>query len=109
MKDIYYGGQAVIEGVMMKSPTHYAVALHYDKYTDEAPRVVAKGKDKYAQKIKEVAKEHDVYMYENVPLARALFNEVEINEVIPNTMYALVISAYKLAMQYKEKQKAMAS
>lgn len=95
--------------VIITNPTHYAVALHYDKFTDDAPRVTAKGKDKFAQQIKEVAKENNVYMYENVPLARALYNDVELNDIIPNPMYALVINAYKLAMQYKEKQKAMAS
>jgi flagellar biosynthetic protein FlhB len=90
--------------VVITNPTHYAVALHYDRYTDEAPRVTAKGKDKFAQKIKEIAKENNVYMYENVMLARTLYNEVDINDVIPRTMYALVINAYKIAMQHKEKQ-----
>lgn len=88
--------------VVITNPTHYAVALHYDRYIDEAPRVTAKGKDKFAQKIKEIAKENDVYMYENVALARMLYNEVDVNDVIPSTMYGLVINAYKLAMQHKQ-------
>ena len=89
--------------VVITNPTHYAVALHYDKYTDDAPRVTAKGKDQFAQRIKQAAKEHGIYTHENVPLARALFNEVEVNDIIPRPMYGLVVNAYKLAMEHKER------
>ncbi|HOJ63107.1 MAG TPA: EscU/YscU/HrcU family type III secretion system export apparatus switch protein [Spirochaetota bacterium] len=91
--------------VVVTNPTHYAVALRYNPSLENAPRVVAKGKDKFAQKIKEVARENDIYMYENVMLARTLYNEVELNEIIPVEMYGLVITAYKFAIQYKESRK----
>lgn len=91
--------------VVVTNPTHYAVALRYNPALENAPRVVAKGKDKLAQKIKEIAKENDIFMYENVILARTLYNEVELNEIIPVEMYALVINAYKFAIQYKESKK----
>jgi flagellar biosynthetic protein FlhB len=89
--------------VVITNPTHYAVALHYDKYTDDAPRVIAKGQEQFAQRIKQVAKEHGIYTHENVPLARALYNEVEVNDIIPRPMYGLVVNAYKLAMEHKER------
>lgn len=91
--------------VVITNPTHYAVALHYDKYTDEAPRVTAKGIDAFALKIKQIAIENDVFVYENPPLARTLYEEVEVNDVIPRAMYGLVVTAYKLALEYKEKNK----
>jgi flagellar biosynthesis protein FlhB len=98
-------GEVPKADVVVTNPTHYAVALQFDKNIDEAPRVTAKGKDKFAQRIKEVARENDVFMYENVGLARSLYSEVEVNEVIPRVMYSLVINAYKLAMEYNEKKR----
>lgn len=91
--------------VVITNPTHYAVALHYDKFTDDAPRVTAKGKDSFALKIKETAIKNDVYVYENPPLARALYTDVEVNDIIPRAMYGLVVNAYKLALEYKEKNR----
>ncbi len=91
--------------VVVTNPTHYAVALRYNAALENAPRVIAKGKDKLAQKIKEIAKENDIFMYENVMLARTLYNEVELNDIIPVEMYGLVINAYKFAIQYKESKK----
>ena len=88
--------------VVITNPTHYAVCLHYDKNIDEAPRVTAKGKDRFAQSIKAEAKKYNIFMYENVMLARTLYNEVEVNDVIPRAMYGLVINAYKLAMEHKK-------
>jgi len=91
--------------VVITNPIHYAVALHYDKFTDEAPRVKAKGKDSFALKIKKTAIDNGIFVYENPPLARVLFHEVEVNDIIPRPMYGLVVNAYKLAMEYKEKKK----
>lgn len=93
--------------VVITNPTHFAVALYYDKYIDDAPRVKAKGKDRFAQKIKEIAKINNIFMYENIDLARKLYDEVEVNQVIPRTMYSLVIIAYKLAMEHKERKVAV--
>ena len=76
--------------VVITNPTHYSIALKYDPDEMEAPLCVAKGVDEVALRIREVAKEHDVLLYENVPLARALFDTVEIDETIPATHYKAV-------------------
>jgi flagellar biosynthetic protein FlhB len=66
------------------------VALKYDTLTMDAPRVVAKGKDLVAQRIKEIAAEHHVPIVENVPLAQALFKGVAIGREIPGYLYQAV-------------------
>jgi flagellar biosynthetic protein FlhB len=81
--------------VVVTNPTHYAVALRYRRteeggHADRAPVVVAKGVDHLARRIKEVAGAADVVLYEDVPLARALYAEVEIGQAIPESLYAAV-------------------
>jgi flagellar biosynthesis protein FlhB len=66
------------------------VALKYDRETMAAPVVVAKGMDLIAQRIKQIAAENDVPLVENVPLARALHKQVEIDDTIPEELYAAV-------------------
>lgn len=81
--------------VVITNPTHYAVAIQYDKTVMQGPMVVAKGVDNLAQRIKEIARENDVQIVENRPLARALYAEVEIGDIIPETYYqalALILS-----------------
>ncbi|MCQ2914297.1 MAG: flagellar biosynthesis protein FlhB [Alphaproteobacteria bacterium] len=75
--------------VVVTNPTHFAVAIKYDPDVLEyaVPRCVAKGQDFIAQRIKEIAKEHDVPMVENVPLARALYKVAEIDQPIPNEYF----------------------
>ncbi|MEP4377572.1 MAG: flagellar biosynthesis protein FlhB [Alphaproteobacteria bacterium] len=68
--------------VVITNPTHYAVALSYDQEMMAAPKVVAKGVDAVAFRIRETAEEHDVPVFENPPLARGLFASVEIDEFI---------------------------
>jgi len=89
--------------VVITNPTHYAVALRYDRSTDQsegrAPRVVAKGIDHVAQRIKAVAREANVVCYEDVPLARALHAQVEIGDEIPEAIYQAVASV--LAYVYR--------
>jgi len=75
--------------VVVTNPTHFAVALKYDEVEMEAPTVVAKGADFVAQKIRELAREHDVPIVENPPLARALF-QAEVDQVIPGDTYRAV-------------------
>jgi flagellar biosynthetic protein FlhB len=87
--------------VVITNPTHYAVALKYDSVVDEAPRVIAKGKDTFAQQIKKTASDAGIFLYENVPLAQMLYKEVEAGDIIPRTMYGLVIQAYKMAYDKK--------
>src|SRR3546814_1513093 len=66
--------------VVITNPTHYAVALKYDQSTMEAPRVVAKGVDNVALRIRAVAEEHGVAIVENPPVARALHASVELDQ-----------------------------
>ncbi len=76
--------------VVITNPTHFAIALVYDRATMRAPRCVAKGQDRVAQRIREVAAEHGVPVVENKPLARELFKRVEIDQDIPPEHYRAV-------------------
>ena len=76
--------------VVVTNPTHVAVALAYELNTAGAPRVVAKGSDLVAARIREVARAHDVPIVENPPLARALYATVEIDQEIPTEHYKAV-------------------
>lgn len=76
--------------VVLTNPTHFAVALKYDRKRSKAPIVVAKGADRIAEKIKELAKKHRVPVVENKPLARSLYKYVEIGREIPENLYRAV-------------------
>ncbi len=89
--------------VVITNPTHLAVALKYDKEKSEAPIVIAKGADFLAAKIREVAKEHDITIVENKPLARMLYTNVEVGGEIPSELYQMV--AEVLAYVYRIKNK----
>ncbi len=85
--------------VVITNPTHYAVAIRYDPTEAPAPVVLAKGADYIAQKIKEIAKENNVEIVENKPLARMLYANVDIGQEVPPELYQAV--AEVLAMVYK--------
>ncbi|MGN1400541.1 MAG: flagellar biosynthesis protein FlhB [Bacillus sp. (in: firmicutes)] len=87
--------------VVITNPTHYAIALRYDESKADAPVVVAKGVDFIAQKIKLIAKENEVMTIENRPLARALYDQVQIEQMIPEEFFKAV--AEILAYVYKTK------
>jgi flagellar biosynthetic protein FlhB len=89
--------------VIVTNPTHYAVALEYKPDTMSAPRVVAKGRDLIAERIKALGREHDIPTVENVPLARALYRMVDIDQDIPMELYKAV--AEVLAYVYKIRQR----
>ncbi len=96
--------QAVPEAdVVITNPTHFAVALKYEPDSGKAPVVVAKGEDYLAQKIKEKAKEFDVEIVENKPLARMLYYNVDLDAEIPQELYQAV--AEVLAFVWKLKHK----
>ncbi len=76
--------------VVVVNPTHYAVAIKYDKAEAPAPKVVAKGIDFMAFKIREIAKHNNVPIVENPPLARALYKLVKIDAMIPAELYVTV-------------------
>jgi flagellar biosynthesis protein FlhB len=88
--------------VVVTNPTHYAVALEYRETGMRAPRVVAKGAGVIAQRIREIAAEHDVPRLEAPPLARALFRHAEIGDEIPAALYTVV--AQVLAYVYRVQQ-----
>lgn len=90
--------------VIITNPTHLAIAIKYDEGVSEAPKIVAKGADLIALKIKEVAKENDIPIMENKPLARLIYDQVEIDEEIPQEMFQAV--AEILAVVYKLKKKS---
>jgi flagellar biosynthetic protein FlhB len=85
--------------VIVTNPTHYAVALEYEPDTMAAPRVVAKGAGWLAKKIKALGREYDIPTVENVPLARALYKDVELEQTIPMELYKAV--AEVLAYVYR--------
>ena len=89
--------------VVITNPTHYAVAIMYDKEVADAPVVIAKGVDYLAQKIKEEAREHNVEIVENKPLARSLYANVEIGNPVPPELYVAV--AEVLAAVYRAQGK----
>jgi len=89
--------------VVITNPTHYAVAIRYDITKAPSPVVVAKGEGPLAARIKEIAKENDVEIVENKPLARMLYLNVDIDEQIPQELYQAV--AEVLAYVYKLKGK----
>jgi flagellar biosynthesis protein FlhB len=76
--------------VIITNPTHFSVALRYDRKRDAAPTVVAKGVDEVAMHIRELAKEHGVPLMEDPPLARALFRTVKVGQTVPEKFYQAV-------------------
>ena len=76
--------------VVIRNPTHFAVALRYKPEEDYAPIVLAKGQDNIAMRIVEIAEENKIAVIENVPLARALYAEAELDQFIPPSLYEAV-------------------
>ena len=85
--------------VVVKNPTHFAVALRYERAGMGAPRVVAKGRNRSAGRILEIAREHEVPIVENPPLARVLYRTAAVGREIPETLYQAV--AEVLAYVYR--------
>ncbi len=87
--------------VVITNPTHYAVALKYKMEEMQAPRLVAKGVDNLAFRIREVAEEHDIPIVENPPLARTLYAAVELEEEIPTEHYHAVAEVIGYVMRMR--------
>lgn len=87
--------------VIITNPTHFSIALKYDPNEMEAPMCLAKGVDEVALRIREVAKEHDILIYEDVPLARSLYEVVEIDETIPVEQYKAVAEVISYVFKVK--------
>ena len=92
--------------VIITNPTHLSIAIKYERNMDSAPIVVAKGADILAMKIREIAKENDIPIIENKPLARMIYKEVEVDEEVPRDMYEAVaqvlVAVYKIKNRYKK-------
>ena len=88
--------------VVITNPTHLAVAIKYEPEVHRAPVVLAKGEDYLAQKIREAARENNIEIVENKPLARMLYANVDIGSEIPPELYQAV--AEILAMVYNTRQ-----
>jgi flagellar biosynthesis protein FlhB len=87
--------------VVVTNPTHYAVALEYKMDRMPAPKLVAKGVDHIAKRIREIAEENDVAVVENPPLARALFAAVELDEEVPPEHYKAVAEVIGYVMRLR--------
>ena len=92
--------------VIITNPTHYAVALSYVDEEMAAPRLVAKGRDLIARRIREIAQAHDVPIVENPPLARALEADVEIDQEIPPHFYKAVAEVIGYVMGLRRRRRA---
>lgn len=90
--------------VVITNPTHLACAIKYDRETQKAPILIAKGADFLAQRIKEVARENFIPIVENKPLARMLYHNVELEEEIPEELYQMTaeVLAYVYSLEGKE-------
>ncbi len=91
--------------VVITNPTHYSVALKYNPDEDEAPMLVAKGVNEVALRIREVARENGVMILPNPPLARVLFDSVEIDEAVPPQHYKAVAEIISYVFRLKGKLK----
>ncbi len=94
--------------VVITNPTHFAIALRYDATQGSAPLVVAKGADLMAARIRELARENDVPIVENPPLARALFKQVDIGREIPGELYEAVAEVLAFVYQINQRRRERA-
>jgi flagellar biosynthetic protein FlhB len=92
--------------VVITNPTHFSIALKYNPEEMAAPIVVAKGVDDLALRIREAAKEHDVTIVQNPPLARILFDTVDIDQAIPAEHYKAVAEVISYVFRLKGKLKS---
>jgi flagellar biosynthetic protein FlhB len=89
--------------VIVTNPTHFAVALKYEMNSAGAPRLVAKGADLVAARIREVAREHGIPIVENPPVARALYATVELDQEVPPEHYKAVAEIISYVFRLKGK------
>jgi flagellar biosynthetic protein FlhB len=90
--------------VVITNPTHYAVALKYDNKINSAPKIVAKGIDFLALRIKDIAKENNVPIIENPALARSLYDQIEIDREIPSEFYKAMAEVFSYVYELKRKR-----
>lgn len=96
--------QVAKSDVVITNPTHYAVALYFDStIAGNAPQVMAKGTDELALRIKTIAKDNDVPIVENRPLARALYSQVEVGDIIPENFFTAIATIYSHLGKFNKK------
>jgi flagellar biosynthetic protein FlhB len=93
--------------VIVTNPTHLSIVIRYNNDVMVAPQVIGKGQDHLALRIREIAKEHDIPIVENVPLARALYKTVKVGEGVPRGLYKAVAEILAFVYKVKKKKKAL--
>jgi flagellar biosynthetic protein FlhB len=93
--------------VIITNPTHISIVVKYNNLTMVAPQIIGKGQDHLAMKIREIAKENNVPIIENVPLARALYKTVKVGEGVPRSLYKAVAEILAFVYKVKRKKKAI--
>ncbi len=95
--------------VIVTNPTHISVAVKYDPETMVSPTVIAKGADHLALRIRVIAKEHNIPIVENVPLARSMYKSVKVGQNVPRTLYKAVAEILAFVYKLRRKQKALST
>lgn len=95
--------QVAKSDVVITNPTHFAVALLYDSVKSDAPEVMAKGMDAVALRIRSIAAENNVPVIENRPLARSLYAETEVGDIIPATYFTVIAAIYSQLGTFNKK------
>lgn len=91
--------------LVIANPTHYSIALRYVREEDSAPMVLAKGQDLVALKIREIAKEHNIPIFEDVALARSMYKQVSVDSVIPSQFYQAVAELVRIVYSKKPERR----
>ena len=91
--------------VVITNPTHYAIAMKYDNQVDSAPKIVAKGIDFIALKIKDIARDNDIPIIENPALARSIYTQIEIDQEIPSEFYKALAEIFSYVYELKKKRR----
>lgn len=94
--------------VIITNPTHISIVLKYDSETMVSPLIIGKGQDHLAMKIREIAKEHNIPIVENVQLARTLYKTVKVGHPVPRNMYKAIAEVLAFVYKLKKKRKALA-
>ncbi|RWA73905.1 flagellar biosynthesis protein FlhB [Mesorhizobium sp.] len=92
--------------LIIANPTHYSIALKYVREEDSAPVVLAKGQDLVALKIREIAREHNIPIFEDVALARSMYKQVSVDSVIPSQFYQAVAELVRIVYSKKAERRA---
>jgi flagellar biosynthesis protein FlhB len=90
--------------VVITNPTHYAIAMKYDNNVDRAPKVIAKGIDFIALKIKDIARQNDIPIIENPALARSIYSQIEIDQEIPSEFYKALAEIFSYVYELKKRK-----